>query len=515
MDIKSLCNKICYARSKGLKLSIIKTRNKEIKDLQQTSIEHWVDIIAKSELPAITSTAKMLDKFNNDDKSSLPKLSQAILHDQALSSCLLKVANGVQHFSVNKVNTVSRASVILGIRAVKNICLTSTLVDGLLANKELNPVVYQQLTQSMASSFYAGLLAKMLAPQYAEDTQEELYLAAMLYRIGETAFWIVGGESAEKLISYGDMTTESFRQKCVNEIGCDFSQLSTELVKTWSLSDLLLKALDKPKSRTLEVQIIYFADKLSSTIINPKGSAEEFQQLLADIAKLTGLNVQQLTLKIEHLRERANMLLTSYGASALIKHIKPIPKESDFKGNKYQVLKPNPEKESDILNTYIALNTLLKSSTDLTEFIRLTLKSMSKTFAFEHCSFFLVVDDKKAIKSHFTYDITGQLIDIRAKFSLSRSKNVFSYAMDNSEDILIKDRQEAKWYQFITGEIAEFIVKGSVIICPVKVGQTPIGVITAQVFQHDKEISLTDFDHCSALTNHLNMCLTMLSHKAQ
>ena len=486
-----------------------------MKDAPHTSIEHWVDIIAKSELPAITSTAKMLDKFNNDDKSSLPKLSQAILHDQSLSSCLLKVANNVQHFSVNKVNTVSRDSVILGIRAVKNICLTSKLVEGLLANKELNPAVYHQLTQSMASSFYSGLLAKMMAPQYAEDTQEELYLAAMLYRIGETAFWIVGGESAEKLIAYDDMTTESFRQKCISEIGCDFSQLSTELVKTWSLSDLLLKALDKPKSRTIEVQIIYFADKLSNTIANPSGSAEEFQQLLADIAKLTGLSVRQLVLKIEHMREKANDLLTSYGATALIKHIKPLPKDIDFKGNKYQVLRPNPDKEINILSTYIALNKLIKSSTDLTEFIRLTLQAMSKIFAFEHCSFFLVVDDKKAIKSRFTYDITSQLVNKKVRFTLGRSNNVFSYAMDNGQAILIKDRQEAKWYQYITGEIAEFIVKGSMIICPIKVGQTPIGVITAQVFQHDKEISVTDFEHCSALVDHLNMCLTMLSHKTK
>jgi len=491
----------------------LSTRSKEMKDAPQISIQHWVDIIAKSELPAITSTARMLDKFNNDDKSSLPKLSKAILHDQALASCLLKVANSVQHLSINKVNTVSRASVVLGIRAVKNICLTSKLVEGLLANKELNANVYHQLTQSMANSFYAGLLAKMMAPQYAEDTQEELYLAAMLYRIGETAFWIVGGESAEKLILHGDMTSENFRQKCLSEIGCDFSQLSTELVKTWSLSDLLLKAMDKPKSRTIEIQIIYFADKLSNSIANPTGSAEEFQQLLADIAKLTGLNVRQLVLKIEHLRERATKLLTSYGASALIKHINPLPKVSDFKGNKYQVLKPNPHKDSDILSTYIQLNKLLKTSTDLTEFIRLTLKSMAKTFAFEHCSFLLVIDDKKAIKSRFTYDIASQLIDKNVRFSLSRSNNVFSYAMDNNQAILIKDRQEKQWYQYITGEIAEFIVEGSVLICPLKVGQTPIGVITAQIFHSDKEISLIDFDHCAALVEHLNLCLTMLSHK--
>lgn len=486
-----------------------------MKDSTTASIQHWVDIIAKSELPAITSTVKMLDKFNNDDKSSLPKLSRAILHDQALSSCLLKVANSVQHLSINRVSTVSRASVVLGIRAVKNICLTSKLVEGLLANKDLNASVYHQLTQSMASSFYAGLLAKMMAPQYADDTQEELYLAAMLYRIGETAFWSAGGESAVNLIEHGDMTTESFRQKCISEIGGDFAQLSTELAKTWSLSNLLIKAYDQPKNRTVEMQIIYFADKLSNTIANPNGSAEEFQQLLADIAKLTGLSVKQLLINIEHLREKAHKLLASYGAKTLIKHIKALPKESDFKGNMYQALRHNPNKESDILSTYMQLNKLLKTSTDFSEFIKLALKSLTKTFAFEHCSFYLVIDDKSALTTRFTYDIASQLVHKSLKFSLSRSSNVFSYAIDNDQAIRIKGRKEQKWYQYITGEIADFIAEGSLLICPVKVGQTPVGVITAQVFASDKEIPTADLEHFGAIVEHLSLCLSMLSHKSK
>ncbi|NQY51086.1 MAG: HDOD domain-containing protein, partial [Colwellia sp.] len=158
--------------------------------------EQWIDLIANSELPAITSTAKMLDKFSNDDKSSLPKLSEAILHDQGLSTCLLKVANNTQHFSINKVTTVSRATVVLGIQTVKNICLTAKLVSSLLATKTLDINVYEKLTQLMANSFYAGMLAKRMVPNYSEDVQEEVYLAAMLYRIGESAFWSAGGDVA-------------------------------------------------------------------------------------------------------------------------------------------------------------------------------------------------------------------------------------------------------------------------------------------------------------------------------
>ncbi len=114
----------------------------------------------------------MLDRLSSDEKSSLPKLSQAILHDQGLSYFLRKVANNTQHFVVNKVTTVSRTIVVLGMRLVKNICLTAKLVANLLASKNVDVYVYNKLTQLMAIAFYAGMLAKMMVPNYSEETQE-------------------------------------------------------------------------------------------------------------------------------------------------------------------------------------------------------------------------------------------------------------------------------------------------------------------------------------------------------
>ena len=63
--------------------------------------EQWIELIANKELPAITSTARMLDKFSNDDKSSLPKLSQAILHDRSvvLNACRNRFAMCRKHES--------------------------------------------------------------------------------------------------------------------------------------------------------------------------------------------------------------------------------------------------------------------------------------------------------------------------------------------------------------------------------------------------------------------------------
>ena len=136
------------------------------------SVDEWVNTISKKELPAIASTVKVLDKFSNDDKSSLPILSKSILHDQALSSCILKSVNSAQRIGLPRINTVSRATVILGVQAVKNICLTSTLIDALFESKKLTPKSYQKLSESMAKSFYSGVLAKMLVSDYNEDKKK-------------------------------------------------------------------------------------------------------------------------------------------------------------------------------------------------------------------------------------------------------------------------------------------------------------------------------------------------------
>jgi HD-like signal output (HDOD) protein len=62
----------------------------------------------------------------------------------------------------------------------------------LLQSKNLVPLVYDRLMMLMANAFYAGMLARIMVPNYDKSTQEEVYLAAMLYHIGETSFWSIG-----------------------------------------------------------------------------------------------------------------------------------------------------------------------------------------------------------------------------------------------------------------------------------------------------------------------------------
>ena len=476
------------------------------------SLEHWIDLIANCELPAITSTAKLLDKFSNDDKSSLSKLSEAILHDQGLSSCLLKVANHTQHFSVNKVTTVSRATVVLGVQSVKNICLTSKLVSSLLASKNLDLSVYEQLTQLMANSFYAGLLAKMMVPTYSEEVQEEVYLAAMLYRIGETAFWSAAGEDATHLANYDAVSTQDFTSHCRETIGTDFAELSKGLASSWRLSDLLIKALDKPTTRTDEIKVIYFADKLSAVISKPEGSQEEYHRLLTDIAAIMKISVRQLTVRIEHTREQAEKLLTSYGADILSDHIKRLPTDKDFITHESPTSTAE-SKDKALLNAFMTLTKLMQSSKDINEYLQVSLEEIAKTFAFDLHSFLMLVDEKTRVKSRFVINKSACIDHRKINIPIRSKDDVISRVIASDTAALINDSTEIRWKNMLSQEVHLQIADGAIAFIPVKIGAKAIGVVCLQNLTPKHPISTDDFRQVCTFVEHLNMCLTMIRYR--
>ena len=474
----------------------------------------WIELLAEKELPAITSIASLLDKFENDDSSSIPQLSKAILHDQALSSTLLKVVNTSQYASIRKVTTVSRAAIVLGIQAVKNICLTSKILEGLLQAENLSPHVYDRLLMLMANAFYAGLLAKMMVPDYSDDTQEEVYLAAMLYHIGETSFWSTGSDLTDELIKQVHLPPAEFEQQCLDITGVKFQTLSIGLAKVWNLGELLIKSLDQPHSRAVEMQSISLANRLSAAIYSPDGNRAELDKVLQDIATIMKLDRRQLVNRIEQTRLLAINLLGSYGASVLEEHIKPLPKSIDFQhyDNPAHSLRVSPEKA--LLLILQELTRLTMAGTPINELLTAAVRQIAKITGFTSCAFWILSSDKAKIESRLRCDNHGQIDSFRRTLSLHQTINLISLVLDKDTPILVTDATLPKWRNYVTAEMEQFIGKGSIAIAPVKIGTKTIGVISGLQSQPGRKISDEQFSQFCFIIEHLNMCLMISSQKA-
>lgn len=470
----------------------------------------WIDVLAKEELPAITSIASLLDKFSNDDISSIPKLSKVILHDQALSSCLLRVANSSHRSPVKKVTTVSRAAIVLGIHAVKNICLTAKILDGLLKSKNLAPPVYDRLMMLMANAFYAGLLARIMVPNYDENTQEEVYLAAMLYHIGETSFWSTGSPLTEALIQKSTMPAEEFQRYCAGKTGINFKDLSIGLAKTWNLGDMLIKSLDRPESRTTEMKIISYANQLASAIASPPKNKAQFTQLLTDISQLMNTDTKTLKAKIEHTRKDALELLSSYGASVLESYLKPLPKSADFEQIEPQLAVEEVSKEQALLRSLQMLTRLTKSHNSVNAYLSQALQDAVQIFSMERCSFWVLSADKKKIETRMTFDPDGLPMVFNRTIALDQGENVMGFALRQDNSVLINDYTHVKWRNYMTAEIERLINKGAICISPVRIGNKVIGLITTHRLGKTNKISPENFSQLGFLFDHLNMCLSQM-----
>jgi HD-like signal output (HDOD) protein len=473
----------------------------------------WIEVLAKKELPAITSIASVLDKFSNDDVSSIPKLSKVILHDQALSSCVLRVANSSTRASVNKVTTVSRAAIVLGIHSIKNICLTSKILEGLLQSKNLDPPVYDRLMMLMANAFYAGMLARIMVPNYDENTQEEVYLAAMLYHIGETSFWSTGSGLTKTLINKVHMPDGEFKKYCASMMGINFKDLSVGLAKTWNLSDMLLKSLDHPESRTNEMKIISYSNQLASAISSPPRSKAEFDKLLKDISILMKTDVPSLKVKIEHTRNMALELLSSYDASVLESYLRPLPKPTDFGPELANKELQNLNKEQALLVALQKLTQLSKDASTINSYITQALKDAAQIFTLDRCSFWVLSADKSKLETRLNFDSQGLPVMFPCVMPINQNENVLSYALHQSNGVLIEDYQHVKWRNYMTADIERLINNGSMAITPVKIGQKEIGVITSHCFDKSQPISEVVFSELNFLFDHLNLYLSVLNSK--
>lgn len=282
----------------------------------------WLKRITERELPAFSATVRALEQLEHSDTASLASLGRTVLHDHGLTTRILRVVNSaIYRRSHRPVTTVSRASVILGYDTLKHICLTATMIDGLLGNREITPAVHQRLLTLMAQSLHAAMLAKMLMAGYHQDTREEIYIATLLRHLGEIAFWSVGGQAAEQLDATLRQQGTEPATAIKDMLGMSFDQLGLALARSWHMGSMLIKAMTDPQRRSPEMRCISLAQGFSQALLN--GNHAGMQRYLRDMAAFLGESEQLTRERIERCTEDAAELAACYGASDIARRLLP------------------------------------------------------------------------------------------------------------------------------------------------------------------------------------------------
>ncbi len=476
----------------------------------------WVEHISNKEMPALSSTVRILENLANDDTVSLAKVGQSVLHDYALTSSILKVANSAAYMGRNQVTTVSRAAVVLGYTTIRNICITAKLLTSLLKNKNFSEAVYERLLKQMAQSFHAGMLTQMMMKDYDDNTKEETFIAALLHHVGESAFWSSGGnitkELDEKLQNIDPLDKAAVNKVVAKQLGTTFDKISVGLATTWNLGDNFIRSLDNPDQRTPEMQIVDFADRLSACIANPAHSVEHFTELLKDICAQTGYKEKDLRAKIEHCTGKTEELLKSYDAGLLVQYLHP--DAEIFPDSPDNNVMPKLSDEALQLQILRELTFLTMEKGDFNVVVQTAVEGIFRGIGMDRVVVMLKNTSKKTIEPRFISAANSQQLKEQFTLNLNTMENVFTYALKNSESVWVNDFDDDKWAKLVSKPIRNITCEDGFFLAPIMWDKHCIGLIYADRSnrKHNKRPKLgqNDFMSFTHFTQQTNLCLSMI-----
>ncbi len=286
-------------------------------------LDAWIRVLSDQELPTLNSVVRDICELSDNDECRADDLTKIILRDADLTSKVLKIANSIHYNrSLMPIRTVSRAIVQLGFDNLKNITLATTLIDSFLKGKPRDLLI-----QRLAKSFHAAVQAKALVPYLSGEYKEQVFIAALLRNIGELALLSTGREAAEQFVTERDLQPGDETAIALKYLGVDISQINRNLIKEWSLGELVREAAEERARPSAVARAVNLGNELTKYIHKGMNSPE-MQRIYSQIAGLCEITPEAAKKQVALMAEEAAVIAKSYGVEVLLQAM-PDPAEEE------------------------------------------------------------------------------------------------------------------------------------------------------------------------------------------
>ncbi len=218
-----------------------------------------------SEVFVLSDSFVRIKQLIDDENSTIDDIADIILLDPALAGTILKLANSSFFNYPGKIDTISKAVLVLGITEVYN------LVIAFFANKAFKDLNVDQeyLDDFWCKSVDCALIAKYIGANLNIRNAERVFILGLLHNLGELA---VRQLSPEKLTSVDTLLeTELPWDKQKQTLGFTYGECSAVLLKFWQLPPSIIEPIrnqDNPDFDRIsdDTKLLYLAKRIMLTI---------------------------------------------------------------------------------------------------------------------------------------------------------------------------------------------------------------------------------------------------------
>ncbi len=260
-------------------------------------------------LPTLPTIADNVIKLTQNPDSTAFDIATAISQDQALASKVLRRANSAYYGFPRKITTINYAIVILGLNNIKNIVLSTSIMDrfSMTDNNEL-----LDRRDFWKHSLLCGIISKKIADHMGIKTAEEIFMCGLLHDFGKlildqffnTEFMNALTLSRTKKITLMEAENSVF--------GFNHAGVGALLLKRWGLPVSLVKAVknhhnpDETRDGFRTASIVHVADYLCRRIGIGSGGDKVLPVLNKKAYKLVDLTSTQIKQMSSHITREFN-----------------------------------------------------------------------------------------------------------------------------------------------------------------------------------------------------------------
>ncbi len=472
----------------------------------------WVQKLGESGMPVFAHTAKDISRLSGSRESSAAELARVVLQDAAMTAKLLRVANSPMFNPVGKtISTVSRAVVLLGFQEVRAICLSIAVVESMLRGKQK-----QRVVEEMARSFHAAVQARSFARKRKDKSPEEVFIATLLFRLGDMAFWAFAGESAGQMDTALLQRPDERPDKVQRDVlGFVFRDLTLNLTREWKLGDLLEQSLEGKADKNPRAGNVALGHDLA--VATEKGwQSPEVKKLLERIAENLYLPAEEVAKLVKANAKEAADTASFYGAEVASGLI-PVPGDKRAPGAEEapadspvaDFLQPDPMLQLTILRE---LSTLMEGSPNFNMVLEMVLEGMYRGIGMDRTLFALRSPDQRFLMGRYALGIENEQLRRMFQFETGGQElNLFSHVVEQRQPIWLRETDSSALQRLVSARVEEVTRGADLFVTPIEIRGKVIGVFYADRQPSARELDAESFASFKHFAHQGNLALTYLS----
>lgn len=471
----------------------------------------WVAKLGDSGMPVFAHTARDISRVSDSHESSASELARVVLQDAAMTAKLLRVANSPVFNPMRKtISTVSRAVVVLGFQEVRSICLSIAVVESMLKGRQK-----QRVSEEMARCFHAAVQARAFARKRKDSSPEEVFIATLLYRLGDMAFWAFSGDAAERLDrALGERKGDDPEKVQREVLGFSFRDLTLGLSREWKLGELLEWSLEGRTDRNPRAGNVVLGHELA-VAAESGWQSREVKQLVERIAENLYLPVEDVDKLVRHNAKEAADTAAFYGAQ-LAGELIPAPgarhehHESAQRDVEVPVfLEPDPMLQLSILRE---LSTLMESKPNINSVLEMVLEGMYRGIGMDRTLFALRSPDHRLVVGRYALGTDNEAFcrSFRLETAAGTS-SLFGRVIDDRQAVWLQEHAGNASPGLLTTQVLDITGGADFFVTPIEIRGKVIGLFYADRQPSGRSLDEASFSSFKHFAHQGNMALSYLS----